>query len=115
MKRSTWIVSAAAVVVALCMGCASPGPSPGPNPGDPVVPLLSCVVQGTPVEFPNDILVTNQSIATLAAGRTIEWSHMNQSGTHDLEADLGPSQSIYISDLPFADEAGKECKAKVVP
>ena len=102
MKRTTWITVAAVVVAVFSMGCGPP-------------PELSCVVQGTPVEFPNDISITNDGSASVPAGTTIEWSHPFASGTHVLTEDLDPGESFFVLEAlaPEADEAGSECSANV--
>ena len=79
--------------------------------------VLKCVVQGTPVEFPDDILITNESSSTIVQGTKIAWSMTGfPGGTHVLEEDLAPGKGFYIlGALPGGMEAGRKCTANVQP
>lgn len=72
---------------------------------------LDCVVAGTPVEFPNDIRISNPYRFALDAG-TIGYSAPGgHSGTVNV-ATLGPGQGFYVSNaVPGGMTAGAPCSA----
>lgn len=81
-------------------------------------PAVSCGFYGTPVEFPNDVRITNDSKRTLKKGTRIAWGATagNPKGTHALSADLAPGKSTQLSNVvPGGIEAGRPCKARVIP
>lgn len=78
----------------------------------PQAKTVECIVQGQPVEFPNDIWVKNVSSAKFVAGKKISYQVPGHIGSHTLVADLNPGQSIFLANvLPFSVEAGKPCYA----
>lgn len=83
----------------------------------PAVPmLLPCVVQGSPVEFPNDLLITNNRTTTIPKGKIIHWSMPNTSiqGDYTLTEDLLPQKSMYMYEiLGGGMSAGLKCNATV--
>jgi hypothetical protein len=81
-----------------------------------LVAKLECKVQGTPVEFPNDIYIKNLSAATIAKGTKIAWSvdGTDRSGEYELTAALGGKKGVLVGDvIPGGMEAGRPCKAAI--
>ncbi len=79
-----------------------------------IVPVtsLSCVVAGTPVEFPDDIMITNTGNTTLAAGSKINWYlHANAYGVHTLAQPLAPTQYVLLANVSGGWPAGASCTA----
>lgn len=76
----------------------------------------SCMVAGTPSEFPNDIWFTNTGAGKLAAGTKIQWNvtSAGQKGVYTLVADLAPSASVHANNVNGGIEAGRDCAAKVL-
>ncbi len=87
--------------------------------------VLECVVQGTPVDFPDDIAITNESNnVTVSTGTTIQWKLQGPipnvppafAGEHVLTGDLAPGEGVFVLGvLPGGQEAGTECEAVVKP
>jgi hypothetical protein len=72
---------------------------------------LSCEVSGTPVEFPNDLVVKNNGKESIKKGKTLVWSIKGKKGEFKLEKDLGAGEFVSILDvLGSGLEAGKKCK-----
>jgi hypothetical protein len=80
------------------------------------LPTASCVVQGTPVEFPDDIRLTNTSPYALQAGKWIYWHLHNQAyGWHQLSAPLAPNASVFLGNAFTGGwPAGATCTAQVL-
>jgi len=84
----------------------------------PVAQLVQfdCVVQGSPVEFPDDVLITNKLTNTVAKGKTIHWSIPNttRQGDYVLTADLLGGKSVFVTGaIPGGMSAGVKCDAKL--
>lgn len=95
-----------------------PGGKPGKLGVKPVKVLdvaIACQVAGTPVEFPDDLLLINQG-AALSAGTTIKWKVKSAGqGYVQLASDLPTGGSVKASGvLEGGVEAGKPCTAKIV-
>lgn len=78
---------------------------------------IGCVAQGTPVEFPNDIVLSNKGNVTLAAGTRIQWimTAPNRSGVYKLTAPLAPGKAVFVANvLGSGVGAGHPCSAKVI-
>jgi hypothetical protein len=81
-----------------------------------LVPSVSCKVQGTPVEFPDDIYILNDGAAMVPKGTTIHWSiaTSNMQGDYTLLADLERGKGVFISGaLPGGHGAGP-CTASII-
>ena len=80
------------------------------------LPTVSCVVQGTPVEFPSDVLIRNTSSYALPAGKWIYWHLHNQAyGWHQLSAPLAANAAFYLNNvIPGGWPAGATCSAQVL-
>ncbi|HEY9011915.1 MAG TPA: hypothetical protein VIN06_12940 [Devosia sp.] len=77
--------------------------------------FASCMVAGTPSEFPDDIRFTNKSTVKLSAGTKIKWTVQGMdSGTYTLVADLAPGAHVLATNQNAGIEAGRDCKAKVL-
>lgn len=80
--------------------------------------VAGCSVAGTPVEFPDDIVIVNKGLAKLVAGTKIKWSipgYATYAGVHTLVADLGPGQGVKLNGvLGSGVEAGHACAAKAL-
>jgi hypothetical protein len=100
-------------------GGGKPGGKPSGNTaGKPVLVLdvaIACQVAGTPVEFPDDLLLINHG-AALSAGTTIKWKvKAAGQGFVQLPKDLPTGGSIKAPGVLGAGvEAGKPCTAKIV-
>lgn len=78
---------------------------------------VTCGFYGTPVEFPNDVQITNRGWTSLKKGTRISWSTKNGGikGTHTLAADLAKGQTVSVSNVVGGGvEAGHPCVAKVL-
>ena len=77
---------------------------------------FDCSAQGSPVEFPDDIVVVNKGTATIPAGTTIRWKMVK----HGTQGDsvlpvLAPNQHTYIwGALPNGVEAGQKCTVMIL-
>ena len=72
---------------------------------------FDCRAQGTPVEFPNDLVVVNKGPGTVAAGTKINWRMENSftQGSYVLPA-LAPNQQVFINNAnPGGLPAGAKC------
>lgn len=83
-----------------------------------LVPLsypVSCVVQGTPVEFPSDVLIRNTGAFTIPAGKWVQWYLHNQAnGWYQLSDPLASNDAVFLSDvIPGGWPAGATCSAEV--
>lgn len=77
--------------------------------------FASCLVAGTPTEFPNDIWFTNKSVGKLNAGTKIKWNVPGiGNGTYTLVADLAPGGQVKANNITGGIEAGRDCKASVL-
>lgn len=73
---------------------------------------LACKVQGTPVEFPDDIALINNGPGTVAKGTKVHWKLASPAheGDYTFAAALAPGKVVYLSGvLPGGVEAGKPC------
>jgi len=78
---------------------------------------LGCVHEGTPVDFPDDIVITNITGPTLKKGTYIKWEsyHGTYQGVVKLDKDLSKGKSIFVPNaFPGGIEAGRKCKAQVI-
>ena len=77
--------------------------------------FASCMVAGSPSEFPDDIRFTNKSTVKLSAGTKIKWTVQGMdTGTYTLVADLAPGAHVLATNQNAGIEAGRDCKAKVL-
>lgn len=81
------------------------------------LPILrvACVANGTPSEFPNDILFTNRG-SKLNAGTKLRWTFTspNHTGTFTLASALNPGAAVRASNvIPGGIEAGRFCSVTV--
>jgi hypothetical protein len=86
------------------------------SPGRVTMRTLSCVVQGTPVEFPNDITIHNVGSDAINAGTTIKWM-VNPSieGIYQLTSTLPQNKTALLADVVAGGlPAGTPCSASVV-
>ena len=76
---------------------------------------LACIVGGTPVEFPNDIWVTNTSSATLIKGMALTFAipSVGVKGSFILPSNVAPGTQVKIADVFGGAEAGAPCTIKV--
>jgi len=77
---------------------------------------FDCKAQGTPVEFPNDLVVVNKGPGSISAGTKINWRMENSftQGSYVLPA-LAPNQQAFISNAnPGGLPAGTKCFAWIV-
>ena len=77
---------------------------------------FDCKAQGTPVEFPNDLVVVNKGPGNISAGTKINWRMENSfaQGSYVLPA-LAPNQQAFISNAnPGGLPAGTKCFAWIV-
>jgi hypothetical protein len=82
----------------------------------PNLAQFDCVVQGSPVEFPDDVLLTNKLTTTVAKGKTIHWSVPNttRQGDYVLTEDLLGGKSVFVTGaIPGGMSAGVKCDAKL--
>ena len=78
-------------------------------------PRLDCRAHGTPIDFPDDIIVTNEGPGFVRAGTKIRWQMDGGShGVHVLPA-LAPTESTYIFKAnPGGIPTGRKCKADIL-
>ena len=76
---------------------------------------FDCVVAGTPVEFPNDIRISNPYNFAVAAGTVVAYSApFGNSGTVVLPA-LAPGAGFFVSNaVPGGITAGAACAASQI-
>jgi hypothetical protein len=82
-----------------------------------VRPVVACAVQGTPSEFPDDVMIFNKGAGVIAAGTKVHWSvpFANKQGNYTLASALQPGKGVFLGGvLPGGVEAGKPCAAKIV-
>lgn len=73
---------------------------------------IACVADGTPVEFPNDLVFTNRG-AVIPAGTKLNWAMVGHgfSGVYTLGSALQTGGAVRVSNvLPGGVEAGKSCQ-----
>lgn len=78
---------------------------------------LTCRVQGTPVEFPNDIAIINNGPGTVPAGTKLHWSMTKPAlqGDYVLGSPLAPNTQTFVNGvIPGGLPAGMPCGVKVV-
>ena len=76
--------------------------------------ILACKVQGTPSEFPNDLVVKNKGKETVKAGMFLFWSVKGRKGEFKLQKDLKSGDFVMINDvLGGGMEAGLECRVEL--
>ena len=79
--------------------------------------VLGCEINGSPAEFPNDLVFTNTSQKVLPAGKKIQWRTHGPvyQNSYTLKADLKPGAGVRAFDvLPGGIEAGKPCSASAL-
>jgi len=79
--------------------------------------VVGCSVAGTPSEFPDDIVIMNKGLGTIAAGTKVVWSvpSAGKSGNYTLASALNPGKGVAVAGvLPGGVEAGKACSAKAL-
>jgi len=76
---------------------------------------LACIVGGTPVEFPNDLWVTNTSSATLIKGMALTFAipSVGVKGSFILPSNVAPGTQVKIADVFGGAEAGAPCTVKI--
>ncbi|MCP3970714.1 MAG: hypothetical protein GY717_10460 [Rhodobacteraceae bacterium] len=77
---------------------------------------FTCAVNGTPVEFPNDIMIVNPHAFATDAGVKVAWATQNNafSGVLTLPT-LQPGQMHFVSNaLPGGLPAGTPCSAQQI-
>jgi hypothetical protein len=82
-----------------------------------VKPSLGCVVQGTPVEFPDDIVLKNAGMIIVAKGTKIHWSipGTTRQGDYTFTEDLAVGATKMLSGvLPGGHPAGAPCTVNVL-
>lgn len=85
----------------------------------PTLQLLykfGCQAQGTPVEFPNDIVIVNKSAHAIPAGTKVKWKmvSMNVSGIKVLP-NLAPGAHVFIANaVPGGIPAGSACTVQKI-
>ncbi|OEO33255.1 hypothetical protein VW23_007665 [Devosia insulae DS-56] len=76
---------------------------------------LSCVVSGTPSEFPDDLRIANAGVVALPVGTQFKWKAAGISGVASLGKALQPGKALKLSNvLPGGVEAGTVCSAKAI-
>ncbi|MFN3197647.1 MAG: hypothetical protein ACE366_04400 [Bradymonadia bacterium] len=79
--------------------------------------VASCGFYGTPVEFPNDVQITNKGRNTLKKGTRIQWRNGNgaHKGVYKLTSDLAAGATVSAHNVvPGGIPAGASCTAKVL-
>jgi hypothetical protein len=82
---------------------------------------IACKIKGNPVEFPNDLVLTNTANTAsrpLPKGTRIRWSipKFSQQGFHVLKESLKPGASVFLSNvLPTGVEPRNSCEATLAP
>ena len=74
---------------------------------------LICKVQGTPIDFPNDVVLLNEGLGPVPKGTVVQWAIDKQQsqGSYTFNAALGHKQGVTLLDvLPFNIEAGTPCR-----
>lgn len=86
------------------------------RPGHAVA-AVGCLVAGTPVEFPNDLYLTNKGSETLKAGTKLKFAVQSTGakGAVRLPADIAVGAQVKVADvLNGGAEAGAPCTVKVL-
>lgn len=81
------------------------------------VAAVGCLVAGTPVEFPNDLYLTNKGTQTLKAGTKLKFAVQSTGakGAVRLPTDIAVGAQVKVADvLNGGAEAGAPCTAKVI-
>lgn len=74
---------------------------------------FGCVVQGTPVEFPDDIVITNKGPGTVPAGTKAKWTLANKTGVVTLP-ELAKGKTFFVANaFPGGLAAGTPCTAVI--
>lgn len=77
---------------------------------------FDCRAQGTPVEFPDDLVIVNKGAGTIAAGTKVNWRMENSfvQGSYVLPA-LAPNQHVFVNHAnPGGLPAGAKCFVWIV-
>jgi hypothetical protein len=88
------------------------------NPGFTAIYALklNCTIGGTPIEFPDDVVLANVGVSTIPAGTKVHWSIQNFAGDYLFSAPLTPNHVVYISNAVGAYlGAGTPCNVNFVP
>lgn len=76
--------------------------------------IVTCMVAGSPSEFPDDLWFFNKGIGAIAKGTKVQWSlpGTTKTGQFVLQADLPMGQAVFAGGiLGNGYEAGHACKA----
>lgn len=107
-----------AVAVAALVVSATAQVRPRVDPNRIVVPFsLTCRAQGTPTEFPDDIVIINSGAIPIVAGTTIAWKMTTpaRQGSTVLAVTLEPGKSVFLSGaIGMGVGAGTPCSARVI-
>lgn len=62
---------------------------------------IGCIVQGTPVEFPNDIVLSNEGAFTIPAGLKVDWVVRPGAykGSYTFAAQLKPGKNVILANV----------------
>ena len=75
---------------------------------------ISCTVNGTPSEFPNDIQIKNLGNVVIKKGVNISWSTKGERGVVRVKENLSPKKTAFFSNvLKNGLSAGTRCSAKL--
>ena len=75
---------------------------------------LSCTVAGSPVEFPNDLMIKNEGLGIVKKGMILTWATKGEKGKHVVTENLEPSKTLRLNDvLKRSLEAGTKCSIKL--
>ena len=75
---------------------------------------LNCKIAGTPVEFPNDLMVINEGKSAIKKGTTLIWKTKGEKGSHIMKKDLATGESVSLSDvLKNGESAGNKCQVTI--
>jgi hypothetical protein len=123
MKRMLKTLAVAAAAVSATSAIAAPTLQWGPATNDLVLKQqkqtlklyykFECRVQGTPVEFPNDIVIVNKSVFTIPAGTTIHYKVPGSWWKSAVTPSLTPGAGMFVANaIPGGLVAGTPCQAK---
>jgi hypothetical protein len=121
-KQVFKLAAAVAVVVAASSGALAQAQRyQGPVTVNPnfryLIFQMSCVVSGTPTEFPDDIKIKNTGAAVIPAGMKIHWviAAPHHEGNYTFAAPLGVGQQVFISHaFSGGAGAGTPCTTSIV-
>jgi len=127
MTRFAYTIAAVAAVLAVSANVVTAGNSARKAPSSQVLQKapskglhyavkFDCRAQGTPVEFPDDLVVVNEGPGSIAAGTKINWRMDNSftQGSYVLPA-LAPNQHVFISNANTGGlPAGTKCSAWII-